>query len=83
MTVFSQRMPPIEFFSGKGDKTFKEWYNMLRRSIPGFDELDEPRKFHHVAARLKNPAQNYWLTMEEYIAVMFEQAIAEMTRVYQ
>ena len=82
ITMFSQKMAPIEYFSGKGDRTFQEWFSMLRRSIPRFEELDEARRFHHVAARLRDPAQKYWLTLEEYTAIPFDHAIAEMTRIY-
>ena len=83
LTVFSQKMPPIEIFSGQGERTFSEWLNLLRRSIPGFDNLDDRRKMDHIAARLKKPAQEYWLAMEDFTGVTFEQATAEMMRVYR
>ena len=72
MTVFSQRMPPIEMYSGKNERTFNEWLNLLRRSIPGFENLDDGRKMNHIASRLKNPALEYWLAMEDFTGVTYE-----------
>ena len=83
MTVFSQRMPPVEMFSGKNERTFNEWLNLLRRSIPGFENLDDGRKMNHIASRLKNPALEYWLAMEDFTGVTYESATNEMMRVYR
>ena len=54
-TVYSQGLPPITHFTGSSneDRTFADWFDMMRRSIPDFYELDEYQRWNHVASRLK------------------------------
>ena len=84
-TVYSQGLPPIQHFTGSpnDDRTFKDWYNMLKRSIPDFYDLDDGQRWNHVASRLKGAALDYWTGIEDYSRCTFEEAIEAMMHMYK
>ena len=63
-TVYSQGLPQIQHFTGGDDRSFLEWFSMLKRAVPDFQDIHDSQRWNHVASRLKNPALAYWLTLE-------------------
>ena len=84
-TVYTQGLPSIQHFTGSPneERTFKDWFNMMRRAIPDFYDLDEYQRWNHVAARLKGAALKYWLGLEEYTRLTFDQAVEAMIQMYK
>ena len=84
LIVYSQSLPQIQYFTGsaKDDSTFKDWFSMMKRSIPDFNDLDDSQRWNHVASRLKGAAFKYWLGIEEYSRCTFDEAIEAMTQLY-
>ena len=81
-TVYSQGLPQVHHFTGGDDRSFLEWFSMLKRAIPDFQDIHDGQRWNHVASRLKNPALAYWLTIEEFSKSTFDEAIEEMGRIY-
>ena len=84
-TLYSQGLPQINHFTGSPneERTFADWFDMMRRSIPDFYELDEYQRWNHVASRLKGAALDYWLGIEKYTRCTFDEAVEAMIQMYK
>ena len=83
--MYSQGLPQINHFTGSPneERTFADWFDMMRRSIPDFYELDEYQRWNHVASRLKSAALDYWLGIEKFTRCTFDEAIEAMIQMYK